>query len=316
MAGDWLNPYHLQVASFVFINVILGVSIYVTLATGQLSLGNAGFMAIGAYTSAILTTRYAVPMPAGIASGAVLAAAAGVAVGIPSLRLTGVYLAIATLGFGEVIRVVFVNWESLTGGAVGIAAIPQMGRVLLADLRKSGFEPERMGLRDNQFIALAVFVILLVLAVLTVLFFSRLARSRVGRAYDAVRMDEKAAEAAGIDSTYYKVLAFTQGAFLSGLAGALFAHATSYISPADFTYHRAVEILVFAVFGGSEHLFGPVFGALFLTVMPEALRVISNYRYILYGILLVAMMVYRPQGIVDRALVERLSRRGARGEAA
>ena len=255
-------------------------------------------------------------MPAGIASGAVLAAAAGVAVGIPSLRLTGVYLAIATLGFGEVIRVVFVNWESLTGGAVGIAAIPQMGRVLLADLRKSGFEPERMGLRDNQFIALAVFVMLLVLAVLTVVFFSRLARSRVGRAYDAVRMDEKAAEAAGIDSTYYKVLAFTQGAFLSGLAGALFAHATSYISPADFTYHRAVEILVFAVFGGSEHLFGPVFGALFLTVMPEALRVISNYRYILYGILLVAMMVYRPQGIVDRALVERLSRRGARGEAA
>jgi branched-chain amino acid transport system permease protein len=129
-------------------------------------------------------------------------------------------------------------------------------------------------------------------------------------------MDEKAAEAAGIDTTYYKVLAFTQGAFLSGLAGALFSHATSYISPADFTYHRAVEILVFAVFGGSEHLFGPVFGALFLTVMPEALRVISNYRYILYGILLVAMMVYRPQGIVDRALVARLSGRKARGEAA
>ena len=317
MPVDWLNPYYLQVASFVFINIILGVSIYVTLATGQLSLGNAGFMSIGAYTSAILTTQHGVPMPAAIALGALLAAAAGILIGIPSLRLTGVYLAIATLGFGEVVRVVFVNWESLTGGAVGIAAIPQMGRVTLARLRESGFEPGTVGLRDNQFIALTVFLVLLLMAVVTVLFFARLSGSRVGRAYDAVRMDEKAAEAAGIDTTYYKVLAFTQGALLSGLAGALFAHTTSYISPADFTYHRAVEILVFAVFGGSEHLFGPVFGALFLTVMPEALRVISDYRYILYGILLVAMMVYRPQGVVDRALVARLAGRGkARTEAA
>ncbi len=316
MPGDWLNPYYLQVASFVLINVILGVSIYVTLATGQLSLGNAGFMSIGAYASAILTTRYGVPIPAAIAAGALLAAAAGVLVGIPSLRLTGVYLAIATLGFGEVVRVVFINWESLTGGAVGIAAIPQMGRVILARLRESGFEPQSVGLRDNQLTALAVFLILLAVAALAVGFFARLSGSRVGRAYDAVRMDETAAEAAGIDTTYYKVLAFTQGALLSGLAGALFAHATSYISPADFTYHRAVEILVFAVFGGSEHLFGPVFGALFLTVMPEALRVISNYRYILYGILLVAMMVYRPQGVVDRALVTRWLGRKARGEAA
>ncbi len=316
MPGDWLNPYYLQVASFVFINVILGVSIYITLATGQLSLGNAGFMSIGAYTSAVLTTQHGVPIPLAIASGAVLAAAAGVVIGIPSLRLTGVYLAIATLGFGEVVRVVFINWESLTGGAVGIAAIPQMGRVILARLRESGFDPGMLGLRDNQFIALTVFLILLALAILTVLFFARLSDSRVGRAYSAIRMDEKAAEAAGIDTTYYKVLAFTQGALLSGLAGALFAHSTSYISPADFTYHRAVEILVFAVFGGSEHLFGPVFGALFLTVMPEALRVISDYRYILYGILLVAMMVFRPQGVVDQALVERLSGRKAPAEAA
>ena len=316
MPGDWLNPYYLQVASFVLINVVLGVSIYVTLATGQLSLGNAGFMSIGAYTSAILTTQHGIPIPAAIAAGALLAAAAGVLIGIPSLRLTGVYLAIATLGFGEVVRVVFINWESLTGGAVGIAAIPQMGRVILARLRASGLEPESIGLRDNQFTALAVFLLLLAVAILSVLFFARLSGSRVGRAYDAVRMDEKAAEAAGIDTTYYKVLAFTQGALLSGLAGALFAHTTSYISPADFTYHRAVEILVFAVFGGSEHLFGPVFGALFLTVMPEALRFISDYRYILYGILLVAMMVYRPQGVVDRALVARLFGRKARAEAA
>jgi branched-chain amino acid transport system permease protein len=122
-------------------------------------------------------------------------------------------------------------------------------------------------------------------------------------------MDETAAESAGIDTTYYKVLAFSQGALLSGLAGALFAHATSYISPADFTYHRAVEILVFAVFGGSEHLFGPVFGAIFLTLTPELLRVVSDYRYIVYGALLVLMMIFRPQGVIDRPLLHRLMRR-------
>jgi branched-chain amino acid transport system permease protein len=306
MSLEGLNPYHLQVASFVLINVLLGVSIYVTLATGQLSLGNAGFMSIGAYASAILTTRYGYPMAAGIPLGSLLAGVSGILVGIPALRLRGVYLAIATLGFGEVVRVLFVNWESLTEGAVGIAAIPQMGREILASLERAGFSPASLGLKDNQFIALAVFLILLASAAAAILFFLRLSSSRVGRAYAAIRMDETAAEAAGIDTTYYKVLAFSQGALLSGFAGALFAHATSYISPADFTYHRAVEILVFAVFGGSEHLLGPVFGATFLTFLPEALRSVSEHRYIVYGILLVVMMVFRPQGVVDPPLVRRL----------
>ncbi len=309
MPLDWLNPYHLQVASFLLINVLLGVSIYVTLATGQLSLGNAGFMSLGAYTSAILTTRHGFPIPAGVLLGSLLAGASGVLVGIPALRLRGVYLAIATLGFGEVVRVVFVNWEALTGGAVGITAIPQMGRVILAQLSEAGFSPGAVGLKNNQFISLAVFLILFSATLLSILFFLRLSSSRVGRAYAAIRMDETAAGAAGIPTTYYKVLAFSQGALLSGFAGALFAHATSYISPADFTYHRAVEILVFAVFGGSEHLLGPVFGAMFLSLVPELLRFISDYRYIVYGVLLVLLMIFRPQGVIDPPLVGRLTRR-------
>ena len=307
---EWLNPYHLQVGSFVLINAILGVSIYVTLSTGQLSLGNAGFMGIGAYAAALLSTQHQVPIPAGILAGSLLAGAAGILVGIPSLRLSGVYLAIATLGFGEVLRAVLINWESLTGGAVGIAAIPQMGRVILAWASDRGFSPGSLGLQNNQFISLTVFLILLLCTILTVAFFLRLSRSRVGRAYAAIRLDERAAEAAGIPITYYKVLAFSQGALLSGFAGALFAHSTSFVSPADFTYHRAVEILVFAVFGGSEHILGPVFGAAFLTVVPEALRAISDYRYILYGLLLVVMMVYRPQGVIDPALLRRFRRSG------
>lgn len=307
---DWINPYYLLVASFLLINVLLGVSIYVTLSTGQLSLGNAGFMSIGAYATAILTTRHGVPMPAGILAGTLCAAAAGVLVGIPALRLEGVYLAIATLGFGEVVRVLFINWERLTGGAVGIAAIPQMGRTILSALRDTGFSPDTLGLRNNQFISLTVFLILLAITTLVVFFFLRLGSGRVGRAYGAIRMDEQAAEASGIDTTYYKVLAFTQGAALSGFAGALFAHVTSYISPADFTYHRAVEILVFAVFGGSEHLLGPVFGAVFLTTVPELLRSVSGYRNILYGVILLLVIVYRPQGLIDPPLIHRL--RGGR----
>ncbi len=306
MALDRLNPYHLQVASFVLINILLGVSIYVTLWTGQLSLGNAGFMSLGAYATALLTTRFGLPIPVGVAAGGLVAAAAGILVGIPSLRLTGVYLAIATLGFGEVVRVVFVNWESLTGGAVGIAAIPQAGRVLLGALGARGFSPASLGLRDNQFISLSVLLLLLGAVLSAVVFLHRLASSRVGRAYSAIRLDETAAAASGIDTTYYKVQAFALGAFLSGLAGALFAHATSFISPADFTYHRAVEILVFAVFGGSGHLAGPILGAVVLTVLPEALRPVSGYRYLVYGILLVLMMVFRPEGIVNPSLLRRI----------
>lgn len=308
-----INPYYLQVASFILINILLGLSIYITLATGQLSLGSAGFMSIGAFTTALLTSKLGLPIPLGILAGSLLAGLTGLLIGIPTLRLQGVYLAIATLGFGEVVRVLFINWESLTNGAVGIAGIPHLGRTILARLQKSGFSPETLGLKNNEFISLTVFSILLVITILVVFFFGRLDRSRVGRAFQSIRMDEKAAEAMGIDTTYYKVLTFTQGALLAGFAGALFAHVTGYISPADFTYHRAVEILVFAVFGGSEILWGPIFGAGFLTVMPELLRSLSEYRYMIYGIVLVLMMVFRPQGFIDANLIDWVLRRKSRG---
>jgi branched-chain amino acid transport system permease protein len=300
MLAELINPYHLQVASFILINIILGVSIYITLATGQLSLGNAGFMGIGAYTSALLTIHLDVPILVGILIGGIVASLVGLCVGIPTLRLQGVYLAIATLGFGEVIRVVFVNWEGLTKGAIGISSIPHMGRKLLSFFEGIGFNPEVLGLRNNQFISLSVFLCLLLICAVLIFFFIRQNHSRVGRAFAAIKMDERAAEAMGINITYYKILAFCQGAFVSGVAGALYAHVTSFISPSDFSYHRAVEILIFAVFGGSEIIWGPVFGAIFLTSLPEVLRGIDDYRYILYGIILVVMMAVRPQGLLDQ----------------
>jgi branched-chain amino acid transport system permease protein len=303
MLGELLNPYQLQIISFILINIILGLSIYVTLSSGQLSLGSAGFMGIGAYTSALLTINYDVPIVIGILAGALTAGILGLIVGIPSLRLQGVYLAIATLGFGEVIRVFFVNWESVTKGAIGLSGIPHIGRELLKTFRDVGFDPDMIGLKNNQFVYLLVIIVLLIINVLLIWFFIRQNKSRIGRAYSAIKMDEKAAEAMGINITYYKVLSFTQGAVLAGFAGALFAHVMSYISPADFSYHRAVDILVFAIFGGSEVIWGAVFGATFMTILPEALRFISEYRYMIYGIILVLMMAFRPQGIIDMNVI-------------
>ncbi|AZU64202.1 branched-chain amino acid ABC transporter permease [Neobacillus mesonae] len=306
MLGDFINPYYLQVASFIMINIILGLSIYVTLSSGQLSLGNAGFMGIGAYTSALLTINYDMPIVVGVIAGALAAGIIGILIGIPSLRLTGVYLAIATLGFGEVIRVFLINWESLTKGAVGLSGIPQIGRELLKFFRDAGFNPLSIGLKNNQFVYLLVLILLVIINILLIWFLIRQNKSRVGRAFAAIKMDEKAAEAMGINITYYKVLSFVQGAVISGFAGALFAHVMGYISPADFSYHRAVEILIFAVFGGSEVIWGSIFGASFMTLMPEVLRFISEYRYMIYGAILILMMAFRPQGIIDVNLLQKL----------
>lgn len=229
-------------------------------------------------------------------------------IGIPALRLQGVYLAIATLGFGEVIRVIFLNWESVTLGAVGLSGIPHLGRELFKSLSGMGFDPDMIGLKNNQVIYLLVLILLLLINIFLVWFFIRQNKSRVGRAFAAIKMDEKAAESMGINITYYKVLSFTQGAILAGFAGAIYAHVMAYISPADFAYHRAIEILIFSVFGGSEVIWGAIFGATFMTILPEALRFISEYRYMIYGIILVLMMAFRPQGIIDSSILEWLKK--------
>ncbi|MCM3359390.1 branched-chain amino acid ABC transporter permease [Psychrobacillus sp. FSL K6-4046] len=308
MLGEILNPYYLQIISFILINIILGISIYITLSSGQLSLGNAGFMGIGAYTSALLTINFEVPLYLSIVLGAVVAGAFGILIGIPALRLSGVYLAIATLGFGEVLRVIFVNWDSVTKGSIGLSGIPHLGRELFQFLRDLGFDPDMLGLKNNQAIYLIVVLVLLIITIFIVWFFIRQNKSRVGRAYAAIKMDEKAAEAMGINITYYKVLSFTQGAILAGFAGALYAHVLAYISPADFAYHRAIDILIFSIFGGSEVIWGAIFGATFMTLLPEALRFISEYRYMIYGIILIVLMAFRPQGIIDVPVLNWLKR--------
>jgi branched-chain amino acid transport system permease protein len=315
MLDTWLNPYFLQIFIFILLNSMLALSMYLPLSTGQLSLGAAGFMSIGAYTSALLTLKLHLPMPVGIVAGGIFAGIVGILIGIPALRLSGVYLAICTLGFGEMVRVIFNNME-ITNGALGLNGIPQLGQSLVKMLKGMGIQPKMFGLNTAQFSSVLTIIILLLLLVLLILFIYRQSKSRIGRAYEAILANESAAQAMGVNITYYKVLAFTQGAVVAGAAGALFAHVTFFISPVDFNYHKAVEILIFAVLGGSEVIWGPLLGATLLTLLPEVLRFASDYRMMIYGSLLLLLMIFRPQGILDASMMRQLFARKSKKQAA
>jgi branched-chain amino acid transport system permease protein len=283
---DFYLAYQSLIA-FVGINALLALSVYATLSCGQLSLANAGFMAIGAYTGALITL-HAPQVPFGLVLfiSAILPAIIAVPLGLPVLRLRGVFLAIATIGFGEVVRLAFVNWD-FTNGALGLVAIPQ---------------------RTQPWILwLMVAVVIFVLA--------RLRGSRTGYALEAIREDETAARTMGIETTRYKMAMLALGAAIAGLAGALEAHFTFIVSPAGYGFGRVVDMLVQAVVGGTAMFFGPVLGAAFLTLLPEILREIGAriglapgpFRLFLNGVILLVVILYLPEGIIS--LPQRLRRR-------
>lgn len=298
-----LNPYYLQIIMFIIINAILGISIYLTLATGQLSLGNAGFMSIGAYVSALLTLKAGVPLYVAVPLGGAAACLMAAVIGIPTTRLRGIYLAIATLGFGEVVRVIILNL-TITNGALGLSGIPSMNVMLSTGFTAMGLANGIGGISVRQLGTLSAILILASILAFLVFFALRLSTSRLGRAFAAIKADEHAAEISGIDTRYYKLLAFFMGAFVAGIAGGLAAHVTFYIGPKDFAYHRAVEILLFAVLGGSNVVWGPLLGAVILTSLPEVLRFATEYREMIYGAILVIMMAFRPQGIISEETLE------------
>jgi len=275
---DLLLAYEGLIA-FVGINGLLALSIYATLSCGQLSLANAGFMAIGAYTGALITLHApGVPFVLVLLAAALAPAIVAVPLGLPVLRLRGVFLAIATVGFGEVVRLVFVNWD-FTNGALGLVAIPQRTHLI------------------TIFLALAVALYVL----------GRLRGSRAGYALEAIREDETAARTMGIQTTAYKLSMLVLGAALAGLAGGLEAHFTFIVSPAGYGFGRVVDMLVFAVVGGAAVFYGPVIGAAFLTVLPELLRELGSrlglspgpFRLFLDGVILLAVILYLPNGLAS-----------------
>jgi len=259
---------HSALLNQIGINSLLALSVWVTLACGQLSLGNMGFMAIAAYTSVLLVMRAHWPFFGAALTGSCLAAIAGLMLGWPVLRLRGVFLAIATIGFGEIVRIFAVNLN-ITGGAEGIAGIPPDANtpIIYASL------------------ALITFGLW------------RLTRSRAGRAFAAIAQDEVAASGLGINPSAYKLLAFAIGAFIAGYAGALAAFSSYFISPSDYGFSKAVDMLAWAVVGGMGSVGGPILGAGLLTILPEALRFLGNYRDVVNGVILLLVIVFLPQGL-------------------
>jgi branched-chain amino acid transport system permease protein len=265
-------------------NALLALSIWLTLACGQLAMANAAFMGIGAYTASLITMKAGLPFPVALAGGMAAPAIVAAAIGGPTLRLSGVYLAMATLAFGEVVRIFILNTEDLTGGALGLNGIPQ--------------------LTQWWHIALALAIALFVLA--------RMRRSRIGRAFEAIKLDETAAGLMGIDVKGHKMLAFVGGAVLAGLAGALNAHLTFFIGPAEYGFDRGVEILTMTVLGGIGSLGGPLSGAVILTLLPELLRSLQDFRLVVNGLILVVIVLFLPRGIWDPARFRRWTGRAPR----
>lgn len=252
------------------INIILAVSLnLITGFTGQFSLGHAAFMSIGAYTSAVVTANFNLPFGVGILAGAVIAAIAGIIIGIPTLRLKGDYLAIATLGFGEIVRIIILNNEYL-GGASGLNDIPQYTN----------------------------WTWMYVMVALTIILIKNFINSKSGRACIAIREDEIATESMGVNTTFYKVLAFGVGAFFAGIAGALYSGYFYFIKPDAFGFMKSIDILVIVVFGGMGSITGSVVGAIALSVISVLLQGVPELRMVIYSVILFLIMVYRPQGIM------------------
>ncbi len=292
---------NISTINFVLINIALGLSIYLTLAAGLLSLANAGFMAIGAYTAAIILTRAHLPLSFGLVVAVLLAVVVALPLGTLVLRLRDIYLAIATLGFGEIVRITALNGDKMVrlfsqdkeltvfSGAEGITLAYTTPKVIL-------------GLPDTTW-SILLYVIVAIYALAT------LHGSRYGRTMASIRQDETAASTLGINVVRYKLLAFVLGAAIAAGAGALSVPIVRVIDPHNYVFSRAVDILAYAVLGGMTHWAGPIIGAAVLTALPEVLRFLKDQRDVVNGLIIMLSIIYLPSGLADPriwALVRRI----------
>lgn len=308
--SDSINPYYYQIIIYCGVNIILATSLnLINGYTGQFSLGHAGFMAIGAYTAAAISAYMGPTLYSLLGDGVfgkslwfifVLllggtgAAIAGIIVGVPSLRLKGDYLAITTLGFSEIIRVVIQNLQFL-GASQGFRGIYvyQNGARSLEMISELGDMPFKFYdiPKYTDFFWTFLIVAIIIFGI------TNLMRSTYGRGFVAVKDDEIAAESMGINTTRFKVTAFIIGAFFAGVAGGLYSHFLQYINPEDFNFLRSIEIVAMVILGGMGSTLGVVIAAIVLTLLPELLRDVQQYRMIVYALLLIIMMILRPQGL-------------------
>lgn len=253
------------------INMIMALSMFLPLTVGQLSFGQAGFMSIGAHLAVVCTEYLDLWFPLALFIGGLGTAVIGLLVGLPALRLRGLLLALMTFAFASVVEVFFLNFEP-TGAAEG--------------MRVSHFYTDLWYIYG--FLALLV------------IFLARLRRSRMGRAFDAVKLDEAAAEAMGVNITRVKLTAFAAGAFVAGVGGGLYAHYALFIQYSDFGFEKAVDIAMYTVLGGMDVFYGPILGAFLITYLEIGLQFLADWRWEVWGIIVILVMIFRPQGILGR----------------
>lgn len=299
-----LYQTNIMISALIYVILALGLNIVIGLG-GMLHLGYAAFYAVGAYTYAILNRYFGVGFWVALPLGAGMSALFGVLLAIPVLRLRGDYLAIVTLGFGEIIRLVLNNWDTYTLGAAGMKGIAR---------------PNLFGFALNMHGAIILtYFIVVALVIITVLIVNRMENSRIGRQWVAMGEDDVAARAMGVDTNRAKLRAFAIGAIWAGIAGVVFAAKTTFINPAGFRVWESVLVLCMVVLGGMGSIPGVIVGALILVLLPEYLRVFSDYRLLIFGAILVVMMVFRPGGMIPkrrklyRLKPEQLAGEGAAG---
>jgi branched-chain amino acid transport system permease protein len=269
-----LSSYQEGILILLGINVLLGWSVYLPITTAQASIGNAGFMAIGAYISSHLTLNSGLPLFFAVFIGGMVASVIGLMLGIPALRLKGIYLVMATLAFGEMVRNIFLNWDFF-GGAYGMR-----------------------GMKGTSLLLVYIWVFIALFA------FTLLSRSRLRLSLDSIHDDEPVSQIAGTNIVKMKVGAFGFGALLAGIGGGLYAHYMRFIEPGSFSVLLSVYMLLFVIMGGMRTHWGPVLGAIIFTVVPEISRGLKDYRGVFFGGLIIALMLFRPKGIITRDLVK------------
>jgi len=282
----FVSAYQINIITTALIYVVLGLGLNIVVGlAGLLDLGYVAFYAVGAYSYALLNYHFQINFWILLPFCAILSATFGVILGFPVLRLRGDYLAIVTLGFGEIIRLVLENWNAFSFGPSGIANIPR---------------PPFWGMESNiQTASIFMYYLMILMVIFTIFLVNRLQHSRIGRAWLALREDEIACQAMGIDRTKTKLLAFALGATWAGLMGAIFAAKTTFINPACFTFLESAIILSIVVLGGMGSILGVVLAAFILILLPEYLRAFSDYRMLIFGASMVLMMVFRPQGLIS-----------------
>lgn len=277
------NSYYLNIINKVLIYIIMALGLNILVGyTGLVSLGQAGFVAIGAYTTTILMTKLNLNFFLATLFALILAALFGIALGLPTLRLRGTYITIVTLGFGEIIRTIIIIWVPVTNGPLGIRNIPKPSLF--------GFE-----LTMNNG---GIYLLTLISMLLVMYFCIKLYKSRTGRALRAIKQDETASVMMGINTTYYKVLSFVLAGVICALAGSIYATQLGYIDQNTFTFDMSTMILSIIILGGMGTIRGMVLGSVVLVVLPELSRSLMDYRFVLYGLVLVLMMRFRPQGLL------------------